>query len=64
MGDCHMCEHCKKKLSQLKILRQQASADFVVFSSYCFKFIQQKVENLLQNKLREIKNLLKLVALQ
>ncbi len=37
--------HCKKKkLSQLKIWRQPASADFWVFSTSCFKFIQQKVE--------------------
>ncbi len=34
----------KKKLSQLKIFRQPASADFWVFSTSCFKFIQQKVE--------------------
>ncbi len=40
----------KKKLSQLKILRQPASADFWVVSTCCFKFIQQKVENLLQKK--------------
>ncbi len=52
-----------KKLSLLKILRQPASADFFVFST-CFKFIQQKVENQKssKNKLRELKNLLKLVA--
>ncbi len=37
--------HCKKKkLSKLKSLRQPASADFWVFSTCCFKFIQQKVE--------------------
>ncbi len=36
--------HCKKKLGKLKILRQTASADFWVFSTSCFKFIQQKVE--------------------
>ncbi len=37
--------HCKKKkLSQLKILKQPASADFWVFSTSCFKFVQQKVE--------------------
>ncbi len=34
----------KKKLGKLKILRQPASADFWVFSTSCFKFIQQKVE--------------------
>ncbi len=35
-------------LSQLKILSQPASAYFWVFSTCCFKFIQQRVENLLQ----------------
>ncbi len=34
----------KKKLGKLKILRLPASADFWVFSTSCFKFIQQKVE--------------------
>ncbi len=31
-------------MGKLKILRQPASADFWVFSTSCFKFIQQKVE--------------------
>ncbi len=34
----------KEKLGKLKILRQPASADFWVFSTSCFKFIQQNVE--------------------
>ncbi len=38
----------KKNLSQHKIWRQPASADFGVLSTCCFEFIQQKVENLLQ----------------
>ncbi len=40
----HFCTVKKKKLGKLKILRQPASADFWVFSTSCFKFIQQKVE--------------------
>ncbi len=55
--------HCKTKLSQLQILRQPASADFLVFSTCCFKFILQNVEKFLQ-KLREFRNLLKLVAVK
>ncbi len=36
---------CKKiKIWEPKRLRQPASADFWVFSTCCFKFIQQKVE--------------------
>ncbi len=38
----------KKKLSQLKILRQASSAEFLVFANSFLKFIQQKVVNLLQ----------------
>ncbi len=34
----------EKKFGKLKSLRQPASADFWVFSTSCFKFIQQKVE--------------------
>ncbi len=51
----------KKKLGKLKSLRQPASADFsqlLVLSLY-----NKKLRNFLKNKLRKLKNLLKLVAL-
>ncbi len=49
--------HCKKikMLGKLKSLRQPASADFWVFSTSCFKFIQQNLRNILKNKLRKLK---------
>ncbi len=51
-GDLVWYSHCKKKkLRQHKILRQPASADFWVFSTSCFKFIQQNI--FLKNKLRK-----------
>ncbi len=62
--------HCKKKkkkkLSQLKNFKATSfSRYFFVFSTCYFKFIQQKKLRIsYKNKLRELKNLLKLVALK
>ncbi len=53
----------KNIFGKRKSLKQPASADFWVFSTCCFKLIQQKLRHFLNNKLRKLKNLLKLVAL-
>ncbi len=52
--------HCKKKSWELKSLRQPASADFLVFSTYfCWRFLS--FHNFMLYRM--LKNLLKLVAL-
>ncbi len=58
------CLHCKKKLSQFKILRQSASADFSFFQLVVLSLYNKKLRISYKNKLRELKNLLKLSALK